>query len=72
VELAVSEDGKTYVPVYRIENKVLPQQLLRHAVRFKKAGIDKEARYLRLTVTNACLSADPLKNGILMDEIVVE
>jgi hexosaminidase len=72
MELAFSEDGTSFRTVYRVENRAVPQQLLRHVVGYEKKEIDRTARYLRLTIRNANLSTDPVKNGIFMDEIVVE
>jgi hexosaminidase len=72
VELELSDEGISYKPVYQIENKTLPQQLLRHIVKYDSGRINRRARYLRLIVSNANLSADPAKNMIVMDEIAVK
>jgi hexosaminidase len=71
IELSVSSDGINFEPVAHAENPVIPQQLLRHLTTTKEV-IGKEARWLRLVIRNASLSADPLKNNIFLDEIEVE
>jgi hexosaminidase len=72
VEIFCSTNGIRFTKLYERFNKTIPQQKLRHIVRYRIDKLEVKAKYVRLTIHNASLSADSTKNGILADEIVVE
>lgn len=72
LEFSCSADGKDFEKVYNAHNDRLPAELLRHTVAYKKEGLQRKSRYIKVLVRNGQLFADPLKNMLFLDEIVVE
>ncbi|MBN8850466.1 MAG: beta-N-acetylhexosaminidase [Sphingobacteriales bacterium] len=71
IRISISEDGLLYKPMELIENKIVPQQLLRHVERYK-AVIGSRARYVQVELVNARLQVKPDDNLLFVDEIVVQ
>ncbi|MHA4806610.1 glycoside hydrolase family 20 protein [Flavitalea flava] len=72
LEFSCSADGQKFEKVFDVYNKKLPVELLRHIVQYKRTKLQRKARYIRILVRNGQLNADPLKNQLFLDEIVVE
>lgn len=71
--IEVSADDKNYKKVQLVNNKKIPQQLLRHTVNYKKTNLSENARYVKITLKNANLfKSEPDKNLLFIDEIVVQ
>lgn len=73
IDFSVSVEGSHFKIFHEVLNKSIPEQPLRHIVRYKQEALNLEARYVRIRIKNANLnSGDQTKNNFLLDEIVVQ
>ncbi|HEY8970475.1 MAG TPA: hypothetical protein VIM64_15325, partial [Puia sp.] len=70
IRISVSEDDHVYRPMELIENKIVPQQLLRHVEHYE-AVIASKARYVRVELVNARIRPGAEDNLLFVDEIIV-
>ncbi|HVU56807.1 MAG TPA: beta-N-acetylhexosaminidase [Puia sp.] len=70
IRISISADGQQYRPVEIMENKMVPQQLLRHVAHYE-AVIGGEARYVQVELTNARVRPGADDNSMFVDEITV-
>ena len=72
IDFSFSVDGSSFKIFHEVLNKSIPEQPLRHIVRYKLEALNLNARYIRIKIKNANLnSGDQTKNNFLIDEIVV-
>jgi hexosaminidase len=70
IRISVSEDGQIYRPVELIENKMVPQQLLRHVEHYERV-VGSKARYVQVELLNARVRPGMGDNLLFVDEIIV-
>jgi hexosaminidase len=72
IGVSSSHDGDHYDSLFDQVNEKLPAQLIRHTVDYHREGLAVSARYLKFSFVRANVSADPLKNQFVIDEITVQ
>ena len=73
IDFSASADGSSFKIFHEVLNKSIPEQPLRHIIRYKLEALNLNARYVRISIKNANLnSGDQTKNNFLLDEIVIQ
>lgn len=74
VKIMLSKDGRNYHAVWSLTNNKLPLKKLRHIVHYQTGPLKEHAQYIRVdfTLTQRRFTAEPSKNNLLIDEIVVD
>lgn len=68
--ISVSEDDHVYRPLDLIENKMVPQQLLRHVEHYERI-VGNRARFVQVELVNARIRPGAEDNLLFVDEITV-
>jgi hexosaminidase len=74
VNISISADGGNYRQVYKIENKIIPLEKLRHVISYKTNDINQQAKFIRMdfVITRTKYTVEPSPNSLLIDELVIE